>query len=204
METDKNYFLVGLFVILLALAGIGFTLWLTSAGKEGYAHYRIRFAESVSGLKKESLVKFRGVNVGNVEDMTIDPENSKLILVDIRVHKSTPVKTDTTATLKLYGITGDVYIELNGGSEDAPILASKAEAGERPEIKAEPSSINAILNGLPRLLEKANHIADQIDKIFSDQNVRSVNGVVRNLSKHYGDTEEEQSSPPSPPKNGKN
>jgi phospholipid/cholesterol/gamma-HCH transport system substrate-binding protein len=67
METDKNYFLVGLFVIIMVLGGIGFTLWLTSAGKGGYDYYRIYFAESVSGLNTKSAVKFRGVDVGNVE-----------------------------------------------------------------------------------------------------------------------------------------
>ena len=189
MENDKNYFVAGLFVIAIILAGVGFTLWLTSAGKGGYDHFRIHFAESVSGLHRESVVKFRGVEVGNVEEISIHPENSKLIRVDIRVLKTAPVKTDTTATLKLYGITGDVYVELSGGKEDAPEL--EAKDGELPEIKAEPSSINAILNGVPRLLEKTNHIADQIAKIFNDENIRSFNGVVRTLYKHYGDKEED-------------
>lgn len=184
MENDKNYFLVGLFIITMVVIGIWFTLWLTYTGKGDYNHYRIRFAESVSGLDKEGAVKFRGVNVGNVENMAIDPENSKLILVDIRVLKTTPVKTDTTATLKLYGITGAVYVELSGGSENAPPL--KAKKGELPEIRAEQSSVNAIVNRLPQLLEKANRIADQINKIFSDENVRSVNGVVKKLSHKYG------------------
>jgi len=192
METDKNYFLVGLFVIVMTLVGLGFTLWLTSAGKGDYAHYRIRFAESVSGLSKESAVKFRGVDVGNVETMTIDPDDAKLIRVDIRVLKTTPIKTDTTATLKLYNITGDIFVELSGGSPDTPDLDKEAKKDELPEIKAEPSSINAIMNGLPRLLEKANHIADQISKIFSDQNVRAVNSIVGKLSGHNGDKENQE------------
>ncbi len=185
METDKNYFLVGLFVITMILTGIGFTIWLTSAGKGDYNHYRIRFAESVSGLNNESAVKFRGVDIGNVEKISIDPKNSKLIQVNIRVLKSTPIKTDTTATLKLYGITGEVYIELSGGSHDTPEL--KAIGNELPEIQAKPSSIDAILNGLPILLEKANHVANQLSKIFSDENVRSVNSIARKLAKRYGD-----------------
>ncbi len=185
METDKNYFLVGLFVISMILVGIGFTLWLTSTGKGDYKHYRIRFAESVSGLNKESAVKFRGVDIGSVEKISIDSKDSKLIQVDISVLKSTPIKTDTTATLKLYGITGAIYIELSGGSHDAPEL--KAKKNELPEIPAKPSSIDVILNGVPRLLEKANHVADQLSKIFSDANVQSVNSIARKLSERYGD-----------------
>ncbi len=190
METDKNYFLVGLFVITMVLAGFGFTLWMTSAGKGDYIPYRIRFAESVSGLNKESAVKFRGVNIGNVEKISIDSTDPKLIQVDIRVQKSTPIKTDTSATLKLYGITGEVYIELSGGSPNAPLL--RAKANELPEIQAKPSSIDAILNGLPKLLEKANHIADQLNKIFSDENVHSINNIARKLSTRYGDKKDQK------------
>lgn len=185
METDKNYFLVGLFVISMVLAGIGFTLWLTVVGNGDYNHYRIRFAESVSGLHKESAVKFRGVDIGSVAKISIDPKDSRLIQVDIRVLESTPIKTDTTATLKLYGITGEVYIELSGGSHNAPEL--KAKKNELPEIQAKPSSIDAILNGVPRLLEKANHVADQLGKIFSEETVRAVNSIARKLSERYGD-----------------
>ncbi|HXH54677.1 MAG TPA: MlaD family protein [Gammaproteobacteria bacterium] len=188
METDKNYFLVGLFVISMVLAGIGFSLWLGSAGKGDYNHYCIRFAESVSGLNKESAVKFRGVDIGGVEKISIDSKDSKLIQVNIRVLKSTPIKTDTTATLKLYGIAGEVYIDLSGGSHTAPEL--KAKNDELPEIPAKPSSIDVILNGLPRLLEKANHVAEQLSKIFSNENVRSVNSIARKLSKRFGDKED--------------
>lgn len=184
METDKNYFQVGLFVIGIILVGIGFTLWLTSATGGDYNHYFIRFAESVSGLKKESAVKFRGVEVGNVEKISIDSHDPKLILVDIRVIESTPIKTNATATLKLYGITGEVFIELSGGTIDAPTLTAKKN--KLPEIKARPSEINAIVNGLPKLLEKANHVADQLNKIFSDENVESINNVAKKLGKRYG------------------
>jgi phospholipid/cholesterol/gamma-HCH transport system substrate-binding protein len=190
METDKNYFLVGLFFITMILACIGFSLWLTSSGRGDYSHYRIRFAESVSGLTKESAVKFRGVDIGNVEKISIDPKDSKLIQVEIRILKSTPIKIDTTATLKLYGITGEVYVELSGGSYDAPRL--EAKNNELPEIQAKPSSIDAVLNGLPILLKKANHVADQLSKIFSDENVRSVNSITRKLSERYRDKEDQK------------
>ncbi len=136
-------------------------------------------------MHKEGAVKFRGVDIGRVEDIKIDAKDSKLIQVDIRVLRTTPIKADTTATLKLYGITGEVYIELSGGSQHASEL--KAQKGELPEIQAKPSSVDAILNGVPLLLEKANHVADQLGKIFSNQNVGTVNSIARKLAERYGD-----------------
>lgn len=202
METDRNYFVVGLFVLALMGAGACFTLWLTSTERGDYQRYRIHYAESVSGLNIESAVKFRGVDVGSVEEISLDPKNSTLVRVDIRVREGTPVKTDTTATLKLYGITGDVFVELSGGSDNAQELVA-ADGQELPEIKAEPSSINAVLNRLPeitektsRLLDKANHIAGQVGKIFSDKNVRTVNKVVDKFGGDFG--VEDDSQPPYP------
>lgn len=199
METDKNYFLVGLFAIIIILAGFGFTLWLTAAGQGPTAEYRIRFSESVGGLKTGSMVKFHGVDVGTVKRMTIDLEHPDLTQVDISVLASTPVKADTTASLKLLGVSGDVYVELTGGSPGMPNLAQTAKEGAPPEIRATESSLSAVMDRLPQitekantLLEKLNHTADQINKIFSDRNVKAINGVVQTLGKHYGDQESQK------------
>jgi len=199
METDKNYFLVGIFVITVIVAALTFTVWLTSAGKGQMVDYRIRFSEPVGNLKIGSVVKFQGVDVGHVKKIAIDSNDIRLILADIRILKTTPVKTDTTAAMKLKGVSGDIYIDLNPGSTDAPGLTA-VKKGELPEIHAEKSSINTIIDRMPELLEKtdhllakADHIASQLDKVFSDQNVRMVNGVIKKFGEHYGDAEEKES-----------
>lgn len=198
METDKNYFLVGIFVITVIVAALSFTVWLTSTSKGQMADYHVRFSEPVGNLKVGSAVKFQGVDVGNVKKIAIDPDDIRLILADISILKTTPVKTDTTATMKLKGVSGDIYIDLNPGSIDAPNLRA-IKADEIPEIHAEKSSINAIIDRMPELLEKtdhllakADHIANQLDKIFSDQNVRMVNGVIKKFGANYGDVEEKE------------
>ena len=81
MENERHYFRVGLFVLGGALLALIFTLWLTTKPDDQYQRYRIRFAESVSGLSNGSAVKFRGVSVGNVESIVIDPSDSRLIQV---------------------------------------------------------------------------------------------------------------------------
>jgi phospholipid/cholesterol/gamma-HCH transport system substrate-binding protein len=188
METDKNAFLVGLFVILVIVAGLGFGLWLTTAGKGKTIHYRVYFTESVGGLKIGSAVKFQGVDVGTVEKMKIEANNPERALVDVKVLKSAPVKTGTIATLKLQGLTGDIYIDLSGGSPEEPSLADTSK-DKVPEIHSKPSTIDTLMTRLPeitekmdRLLEKANHIASQMDRVFSDRNVSFINGMVGKFS----------------------
>jgi len=182
METNKNYFLVGLFIIATTIIALMFSIWLTTRGRGNYAHYYIRFAESVSGLSVSSPVKFRGVEVGNVEQIVIDSHDTRLIRVDIHILRTTPVKTDTVASLKLQGITGTVFIELTGGSPGAPDLLSQTKEDSTPEIRAEQSSIDAIVNRLPLLIEKATHIVDQINAVLNDQNIAALDRVITSLS----------------------
>ena len=49
METDKRYFVEGLFIIGFAVAAALFAVWLMNTGQRDDVIYRIHFAESVSG-----------------------------------------------------------------------------------------------------------------------------------------------------------
>jgi phospholipid/cholesterol/gamma-HCH transport system substrate-binding protein len=177
MEPNKSYFLVGLFVIGTVLLSLAFTIWLTAAGRGDYMKYRIRFAESVSGLSVGGSVKFRGVDVGSVESITIDPKDTRLIRVDVRILKSAPIKVDTVANLKLQGVTGVVFIELSGGKPGSPNLADVSQQSV-PEIRAEQSTINALVDRLPELLDKTTHIVDQINGLLSSENVQNVSDII--------------------------
>ena len=134
MESDKHYFLEGLFIIGFSVAAAIFAVWLGSTGRHDDVVYRIHFPDSVSGLAVGDPVKFRGVDVGSVKSMNIDPDNSRLVLVEVRLRKATPVKTDTRASLALKGITGVVFIELNGGDPAAQTLLAATPGDKMPEI----------------------------------------------------------------------
>jgi phospholipid/cholesterol/gamma-HCH transport system substrate-binding protein len=168
METDKRYFIEGLFIIGFAIAAALFAVWLVNTGKRDDVIYRIHFGESVSGLALGDPVKFRGVEVGTVTTIALDPANSQLVQVDVRLRKDTPVKTDTRASLKLKGITGVVYVELNGGSPGAQNLAAATAEGQVPEIAYEKSSLANILDQLPRVISKFSALEDRAAKVVSD------------------------------------
>ena len=76
METDRHYFLEGLFIIGLAIAAALAFVWLAKTGHRDDVLYRIHFAESVSGLSLGDPVKFHGVDVGTVKAMAIDARGS--------------------------------------------------------------------------------------------------------------------------------
>jgi phospholipid/cholesterol/gamma-HCH transport system substrate-binding protein len=164
MESDKHYFIEGLFIIVLLLGAALFAVWLTGSGHRDDVVYRIRFAESVSGMSLGDPVKYRGVDVGTVTAMMIDPADPRLVQVDVRLRKETPIKTDTRATLKLKGITGVVFIELNGGSPDTSSLLAATPPGQMPEIPAEKGNL-AMLDELPKVIEKLPGVIDKFSAL---------------------------------------
>ena len=168
MEFDKHYFIEGLFVILLSVAAALFAVWLSRTGNEDDVLYRIHFDESVSGLSLGDPVKFLGVDVGTVKTMSIDPVDPHRVLVDVKLRKDAPVKTDTKATLKLKGITGANFIELNGGGADAQTLIAATPAGQVPEIPAEKSALTTMFESLPKVIAKFSAIEDQAKKVVAD------------------------------------
>ena len=172
METDQRYFFEGLFIIGFSIAAAFFAMWLGSPGHHDDVLYRIHFPDSVSGLAVGDPVKFRGIDVGTVKSLGIDPGDSRLVLVDLRLRKETPVKTDTRASLALKGITGVVYIELSGGDPAAKTLLAVTPADQVPEIPTEKVGLKAMLDNLPKLVDKFSAIEDQVKKV-----VTSVGGL---------------------------
>ncbi len=168
METDKHYFIEGLFIIGIAVATALAFMWLSKSGHRDDVLYRIHFAESVSGLSLGDPVKFHGVDVGTVKTMAIDGKDPRLVEVDVSLRKDAPVKTDTKASLKLKGITGVVFVELTGGSAEAQKLVDSTPQGQVPEIPAEKSTLTSILDALPNVIQKFSAIESKTQKVLTD------------------------------------
>ena len=168
MESDKRYFIEGLFVIGFSIALAFFFMWLTRSGNKDDVLYRIHFTESVSGLSLGDPVKYLGVDVGMVEAMTIKADDPSRVEVDVKLHKDAQVRTDTKATLQFKGITGAYFIELNGGSVDAEYLVAATPKGQVPEIPSKKSSFNTLMEALPKVVAKFSAIEDQTRKVVAD------------------------------------
>jgi phospholipid/cholesterol/gamma-HCH transport system substrate-binding protein len=181
METRAGYIVVGSFVIGLIVAGFAFVGWMAKVEFESApVNYAIHFTGSVTGLQIGSGVRYRGVPVGSVTDIRIDPANIERIVVVIEVEDGTPIKRDTVATLGLQGITGLAYIQLSGGTQASAKLAPRD--GERmAEIPSEPSGLEQVLERAPELLEKIVVLADRVSTIVDEKNVQALTDTLANV-----------------------
>ncbi|MEP7181422.1 MAG: MlaD family protein [Betaproteobacteria bacterium] len=165
-----------MFIIGFAIAATLFILWLATTGHRDDVLYRIYFTESVSGLALGDAVKYHGVDVGTVKAMDLDVADPRRVQVDVMLRKQAPVKTDTKATLAMKGITGVVFIELNGGAADAKELVAVTPAGQVPEIPAEKSTLSVVLEQLPKIIAKFSAIEDKVSKVVTE-----VGGITKQI-----------------------
>ena len=176
MESRINYTIVGIFVVLLLAGLITFVYWLGKYGyKQEHDYYYVYMGESVSGLSSEASVKYRGVDVGIVEKMRLNPLNSEEVELLLKLRRGTQIKVDTRAMLKSFGITGLAFVELNGGSKDAPLLKSDAVI---PVIPAVPSAYARFDESLTILAGKLARALDKIDRLLSEQNLQNVDEIL--------------------------
>jgi phospholipid/cholesterol/gamma-HCH transport system substrate-binding protein len=186
METRASHIAVGTFVLLLLLGLAGFVVWISKFQTEAdLQRYDILFEESVTGLELDSNVRYRGVPVGRVRDIRIDPENIERIRVTIEVRGDTPVKVDTKASLELQGLTGGVYVLLNEGTQGAAPLPGTRDA-PYPEIGSRPSNLARIFQGAPELIAKGSLLLDRVTRLFSDENEAAVKEILANVKSLTG------------------
>lgn len=183
METKVNFALVGAFVLALGAALVAGVLWLASGGgfQEKPTLYLALVGESVSGLNVNAPVKYRGVDVGRVRAIRLDPENPEQVRLLFAIERGTPIKEDTEAVLKTQGLTGIAYVELDGGTLASPPLRASAP-GELPVIRTKPSLAARLEDVLTTVLAKLDATSETINKILSDDNLSSFKSTLADLS----------------------
>lgn len=177
METRARYILVGLFVLAAAMAGFGFVYWLhTTGGLGARALYRIRFQDSISGLRTGAAVSFNGIRVGEVTNLALSAENPHQVLVTIAIDPGTPLRADTKARIDVQGLMGSPSVSLEGGSPNLPALS--AAQGAPPLLVADASA------GAD-FTQAARQVLGRIDKILAD-NSDSLHETIANFDAFSG------------------
>jgi len=94
METRAKYVVIGSMVLAAIAAAFLFVIRLTQTQTD-FDQYDVIFTERVSGLSVGAAVRFNGIQKGEVDTLSIDPEDPSIVIARVRVDKDTPVKNSS-------------------------------------------------------------------------------------------------------------
>ena len=182
MERDAHYAAVGIATIALLAALAVFTIWLARLQfNNDYDVYDIVFYGPVRGLSEGGEVHFNGIRVGEVTDLNLDPKKGDQVIARIRVDATTPVRVTSRAQLEPQGITGLNYIQITAGNASSAILKEQYPDNVVPVIQSQPSPIAELLSGSGTVLAQTVDALNRINRVLSDDNVRSFSTSLKNI-----------------------
>lgn len=182
MERDAHYATVGIVTVLLLVGLAVFTIWLARLQfTKDYDVYDIVFYGPVRGLSEGGEVHFNGIRVGEVTDLNLDPKKADQVVARVRLNGTTPVRVSSRAQLEPQGITGLNYIQITAGDPASALLKSQYAENVVPVIQSQASPLAELLTGSGTVLQQTVDALNRVNRIMSDENIRSFSTSVRNV-----------------------
>ncbi len=172
-KTSKVW--IGLFVIVGSVIGVGSIVWL-GASKifEGGRPYVAYFDESIQGLHPDSIVKLRGVSVGRVERIGVEPATA-MVEVVMKLNVDDRLSEGLCAELKLAGLTGMVYIDLDRKREGETLETTPPVRNPAyPLIPSRPSKAKQFLDRMESATAHLDRTFRHTDRLLSGGGVDEV------------------------------
>ncbi len=178
MENRAHAIAAGLFVIVFGITLAALILWFGGDTTEEDAYVLVS-KTSVSGLNPQAAVRYRGLQVGHVEKIQIDPKHPRTLLIRILVDQDTPITKGTFAELAYQGLTGLAYIQLDDdGSAPSP-HETRPDAPARIEMR--PSLLQEVGSSAPLLLARITALTERLTNLFNDETLTHIRNTLANV-----------------------
>lgn len=130
--------------------------------------------KNVSGLQVGNTVRFSGINVGTVENISI--VNDTTVRVEMFVKKDVQkfVRTDSRISIGSEGVIGDRVLTISAGSPSAKTVADGQKLASN-----EPTETDAIIESLAVTADNAAVASGELSEMLT--NINSGNGTLGRL-----------------------
>ena len=180
MESRSYALLTGLFTILLGLALAATFVWFRGDTRS-YTNYLVVSKFPVNGLNRQAAVRFRGVEIGKVDDISLDSQDSKNILIRVQLDNSVPITHGTFAQIGYQGLTGIAFIVLDDDGSNPARLEYPAGGLARIDVRG--NVLDDLTQSSTALLKQAADVLDRLNKIASDSNQSRIENTLANFEK---------------------
>lgn len=139
----------GLTIAVVAIIWLGMSHFFEKGN-----YYAVYFDESVQGLSVDSPVKYRGVAIGRVERIRVAAD-SRLIEVIMLIESGLKTEKDMVAQLKVVGITGSMFIELDRQPDGMVLPTAELKfPTQYPVLPSRPSEISELFRDIDAIVQK--------------------------------------------------
>jgi phospholipid/cholesterol/gamma-HCH transport system substrate-binding protein len=186
VDKKINYAMVGLFVIVLGGTWVAISLWMALGDfSTQYTTYRVYMDESVSGLYVDAPVKYRGVEIGKVRSIKLNPNVSGQVQLTLDIESSVPIKDDTIAVLTVQGLTGIAFVDLTGGGLNSPLLEATDDE-LYPVINTAPSFFARLDTSGTELIANMNLVGHSLAKVLDAEGAQTLSQILDNINEVTG------------------
>lgn len=156
MKREAKIGIFAVAMILLAWGGIRFLsgLDVLSRNVEYVAEY-----DQVSGLQEASAVVMKGVKIGSVTKIALDPSVSDKVMIYLTVRRSYHIPTDSEARIFSDGLLGGKAIEIVYGS-----ASTYLEEGDTIRSSRDRDLMDVAGSELDFFKQKFSQIADELNR----------------------------------------
>ena len=178
MENKSHAFFAGIFALVLGAALVLSIFWL-GGSREEMQHYVVVTKQNVGGLNPQAQVRYRGIRVGKVSDIRLDPDDFSNTLITIEISNDVPLTTGTIARLNYQGITGLSYILLLESGKDNQPLKTSIHSPAR--ITMIPSLLEELGENGMATLNQARQLMTSANEVLNEENRRHLTATLKNL-----------------------
>jgi len=177
MENRAHALIAGIFALSLIAAAI-LSVWWFGGKREAVKEYEVVTKQNVSGLNLQGQVRYRGIRVGRVEAIRLDPQDARNILIRISVNEDVPVTRGTIAKLGYQGLTGIAHVLLEETGRDLETLT--ADAG-LPRIAMQASLFEELSEAGGAALKQAREFLASANQVLNAENRARMGKTLANL-----------------------
>ena len=171
-------------ILLCTWAGIRFL-----SGLDVFSRNRVYYAcyDRISGVQIASPVMIRGVKVGQVSAITLNPSDEKNVVLSLSVQRKYGIPSDSRAKVFSNGLLGSKAVELELGTSSQMLGDGEriATEEERDFMSEAGSSLDDIIAKVDRIASELTTTLESVNRLLEENN-DNIGGTVANLRSMTG------------------
>lgn len=177
MERGVNYIFIGACFMLSLIGFVVFIFWF---GESGFFKDEVRIYKSYTkrplAIKADSLIKYKGINVGRVQSINFKDSNFEEIEITLEIRKDLPVKVDSTLRVEQSGILGASFLALIQNEKNSEIAKDGAV------LMIGGDSMGQIMDAIPSIAGKVDYLLDNANGVLSEENAKNITAILLSIN----------------------